>query len=148
MKPWPGLVCVLCLPLLVSGQSSSPRFDIKLSPEKQISHVLSRLTFGARPGDAAEVRKVGVERWIDLQLHPERISESPTLQAKVEPLTTLKLQTWEIFEKYSPQRNVVQARPRLNPASVLSPLQSSELMNGGSVDDRRGVLMSLSAQVP
>src|SRR5688572_33283932 len=148
MKRLVGVVCALLLLHALTLSQASPRFDVKLTPEKQISHVLSRLTFGARPGDAAEVRKVGVERWIDLQLNPERISESPALQAKVEPLTTLKLQTWEIFEKYSPQRNVVQARPRLVRASVLSSLLSSELMNGGSVDDRRGVLMSLSAQVP
>ena len=65
-------VVVLLVPVLILGQTTR-RFDVKLTPDKQIVHVLNRLTFGARPGDASEVRRIGVERWIDLQLHPERI---------------------------------------------------------------------------
>jgi len=47
-----------------------------LLPDEQIQQVLNRLTFGARSDDAANVRAMGVERWIDLQLHPERIPDS------------------------------------------------------------------------
>jgi uncharacterized protein (DUF1800 family) len=43
---------------------------------QQVNHVLSRLTFGAKPGDVANVRALGVDRWIDQQLHPERISDA------------------------------------------------------------------------
>ena len=43
--------------------------------DEQVNHVLSRLTFGARPGDAEAVRAMGVDRWIALQLHPERIPD-------------------------------------------------------------------------
>src|SRR5215471_2483244 len=94
-------VVVLLVPGLIWAQTSRP-FDVKLKPDKQVTHVLSRLTFGARPGDAAEVQRLGVERWIDLQLHPERIPENPVLEARVEPLASLKLQTFEINEKYAP----------------------------------------------
>jgi len=38
--------------------------------------VLSRLTFGPRPGDFARVRAMGVDRWLDEQLHPERITDA------------------------------------------------------------------------
>ena len=51
-----------------------------LLADQQVSHVLSRLAFGARPGDAQRVRELGVDRWIDLQLHPERIDDSATEQ--------------------------------------------------------------------
>ncbi|MEA3247126.1 MAG: DUF1800 domain-containing protein [Gemmatimonadota bacterium] len=44
--------------------------------DQQVSHVLNRLAFGPRPGDAAQVRAMGVDRWIDEQLHPERIDDS------------------------------------------------------------------------
>ena len=40
-----------------------------------ISHVLNRVTFGPRPGDVERVRAMGVARYLDLQLHPERIPE-------------------------------------------------------------------------
>jgi uncharacterized protein (DUF1800 family) len=47
-----------------------------LLPDEQVQQVLSRLTFGARPGDAERVRAMGVDKWIDMQLHPERIPDS------------------------------------------------------------------------
>ena len=33
------------------------------------------MTFGARPGDVAAVQQMGLDKWIDLQLHPERIPD-------------------------------------------------------------------------
>jgi uncharacterized protein (DUF1800 family) len=44
--------------------------------DQQVTHALSRLTFGARPGDVQKVRAMGVDRWIDEQLHPERIDDA------------------------------------------------------------------------
>jgi uncharacterized protein (DUF1800 family) len=49
-----------------------------LLPDEQVQQVLNRLTFGARPGDAARVRAMGIEAWIDQQLSPERIDDSKT----------------------------------------------------------------------
>src|SRR5689334_12585171 len=88
------LRCSILVGMLVSSFiliAASGRFDQKLTPERQIIHVLNRLTFGARPGDVEQVRRVTVQKWIDQQLHPEQISENPMLAAKLEPLETLKL---------------------------------------------------------
>lgn len=79
MKRFPfafGLLLATAIPFL--GIAGS-QFDQKLSKDQQIIHALNRLTFGPRPGDAARVRQMGVDKWIDLQLHPERISEDPVL---------------------------------------------------------------------
>ncbi len=48
----------------------------ELTESERVAHVLSRLTFGARPGDAQRVDSIGVDRWIEQQLHPEAISDS------------------------------------------------------------------------
>jgi uncharacterized protein (DUF1800 family) len=48
----------------------------ELTESERVAHVLSRLTFGARPGDAQRVASIGVDVWIDQQLHPETISDS------------------------------------------------------------------------
>jgi len=48
----------------------------KLSETERISHVLSRLTYGARSGDAERVTAMGINRWIDQQLRPESIPDS------------------------------------------------------------------------
>src|SRR4051812_27278181 len=43
--------------------------------DQQVQQVLNRLAFGPRPGDVAKVREVGVDRWIALQLAPDRIDD-------------------------------------------------------------------------
>jgi uncharacterized protein (DUF1800 family) len=43
-------------------------------------HVLDRMAFGPRPGDVEEVEAMGVNRWLDLQLHPEKISDDALKQ--------------------------------------------------------------------
>jgi uncharacterized protein (DUF1800 family) len=43
--------------------------------DQQVTHALNRLAFGARPGDAARVRALGVDAWIEQQLRPESISD-------------------------------------------------------------------------
>ena len=101
------LGCLLSVRLLLVvavafAGNATGRFDQKLSTDKQIVHVLNRLTFGRRPGDAEQVRRLGVQKWIDLQLHPERVQENPVLESKLRPLETLKLAMWQIQEKYSP----------------------------------------------
>ena len=144
--------CALCsvaflIPAFTFGQAAR-RYDLKIAPDKQIVHVLSRLTFGARPGDAAEVRKLGVDKWIDQQLHPERLAENPALESRLAALETVKLQTSQILQEYTPQpQQMFNVRPRLAPASVLSPLQVSKLMNGGSAEERLAVWMSLKPEI-
>jgi uncharacterized protein (DUF1800 family) len=72
----------------------------QLSADEKILHVLNRLTFGARSGDVETVRQIGVEKYIDQQLHPDQITENPVLEAKVAPLDTLRLSVRDLNEKY------------------------------------------------
>lgn len=44
--------------------------------DQQVMQVLNRLAFGPRPGEAAQVRAMGVDAWIDQQLHPERVDDT------------------------------------------------------------------------
>src|SRR5438445_13268180 len=66
-------------------------FNQKLSPNQQIIHALNRLTYGPHPGDVEEVRRIGLAKWIGLQLHPDQIPENPVLEAKLKPLATLNM---------------------------------------------------------
>jgi uncharacterized protein (DUF1800 family) len=67
--------------------------------QKRAIHALNRLTFGPRPGDLQQVMAVGVDRWIDLQLHPEKISDD-TLESRLAPLRTLRMSSHEIAEDF------------------------------------------------
>ncbi len=73
-----------------------------LSPDRQIEHALNRLTFGARPGDAAAVKQLGLKKWIERQLNPASIPENPELTAKLAALETLSLPTDQLALKYPP----------------------------------------------
>ena len=72
----------------------------KLSRDEQVLHALNRLTFGPRPGDVEAVRKIGVKKWIDLQLHPERIAKNPELAQRLAPLESLRLSQADTVRTY------------------------------------------------
>ena len=75
----------------------------RLTEEQRILHALNRLGFGARPGDVERVRAMGLDRYIDQQLHPEKIGDE-VAEAKVKRLEALQLSTPELYAKY-PQPN-------------------------------------------
>src|ERR1700759_4106475 len=76
------------------------RFQEKLNKDEQVLHVLDRLSFGPRPGDVEAVKKMGVKKWIDLQLHPERIAQNQELEARLAPLETLRMTQAETEANY------------------------------------------------
>ena len=75
-------------------------FQRKLSKDDQILQAANRLTFGPKPGDVEAVRKMGVKKWIDLQLHPERIAENPEVAQKLAPLESLRLSQADTERNY------------------------------------------------
>jgi uncharacterized protein (DUF1800 family) len=86
--------------LLPFGVDAAAKFKQKLNKDQQVEHVLSRLTFGARPGDTAAVAKLGVKKWIERQLNPESIPESEALVAKLGAMPTLALSSEELAVRY------------------------------------------------
>jgi uncharacterized protein (DUF1800 family) len=75
----------------------------KMTEDQRVAHVLNRLAFGARPGDAERVRKLGVEKYIEQQLHPELIDDAAA-EARLTSLEVLKMTNGELLAKY-PQPN-------------------------------------------
>jgi uncharacterized protein (DUF1800 family) len=131
---------------LFHGDAAGP-FDQKLPKDRQILHALNRLTFGPRPGDVEEVRKLGVEAWIDLQLHPERIPENPVLEAKLKPLASLNMDPGAILKEYPVTPPALLALNRMVPPAQLagSPQQLSKITNG-TLEERKQALDSLDPE--
>jgi uncharacterized protein (DUF1800 family) len=50
-----------------------------------VEHALNRLTFGPRPGQAAEVHRLGLSRWLDQQLTPSSLDDA-ALAGRLTPL--------------------------------------------------------------
>jgi len=90
--------------LSLNAKKTAPAspFTVSLSSHQKIVHALNRLTFGPRPGDFEQVGRMGLKKWIDLQLHPGRIAENPLLNEKLAPLDTLRMTPMELARNYPP----------------------------------------------
>ncbi|MDQ2949940.1 MAG: DUF1800 domain-containing protein [Acidobacteriota bacterium] len=104
----PGMAARKTTPDQEQAKRDARQFQAKLSKDDQIMHALDRLTFGPRPGDVAQVRRMGVKKWVDQQLHPERIAENPFLTAKLQPLESLRMSPMEATQHY-PQPQMIKA---------------------------------------
>lgn len=75
----------------------------QMDEQKRAVHALNRLTFGPRPGDVERVMTMGVDKWIDEQLRPEKIDDS-ALDTRLSPFRTLRMHTDEIVENFPPRQ--------------------------------------------
>ncbi|HUM06817.1 MAG TPA: DUF1800 domain-containing protein [Terriglobales bacterium] len=78
-----------------------------MDEQKRAVHALNRLTFGPRPGDVERVMQTGVDNWIEQQLHPEKIDDS-TVEARLAPFRTLRMDTRELVESFPPNQVIRQ----------------------------------------
>jgi uncharacterized protein (DUF1800 family) len=76
-----------------------------LTEDQKIIHLLNRAGFGPRAGDVERVRAMGIDKYLDQQLHPERIDDSAT-EARLKRLDSLNMTIAELYEKY-PQPNMI-----------------------------------------
>lgn len=81
-----------------------------MTDDQKIAQVLSRLTFGARPGDFEKVKQIGIEAFINQQLDPDAL-DNTALIAKLKRLPTLNMATPVIIEQYTPPKPVVSPSP-------------------------------------
>ena len=87
--------------------------DSKLSDRQRALHALIRLGFGARPGDVARVKAMGLNKYIEQQLNPFSISDT-LAEAKVKNLDILTMSNEEVFAKYPTPKAVLQAVAKEN----------------------------------
>src|SRR5437762_13850722 len=92
---------VLAAALILACQSLSPtvRLSAQLSPHDSALHVLNRLAYGPRPGEADRVAADGVMRWIDRQLSPGKIDDGP-LAARERRFKILDYDSGELARVY------------------------------------------------
>src|ERR1700722_3523736 len=89
-----SLACAV--PTIVAKKKPLPT---DFSEQKRAAHALNRLTFGPRPGDIERVTAMGVDAWIDLQMHPEKRSDS-AVDARLASFRTLRMSSHQMVEEF------------------------------------------------
>ena len=119
--------------VLATDFANAQRSAVPSKPDdRTIAHVLNRAGFGARPGDVARVRQIGLAAYIDQQLHPERIPDG-ALAARLSEFPTLGMSTSDLAEGY------------FNPAAELR--RQAELELRRQRDDAERLRQAESARV-
>jgi uncharacterized protein (DUF1800 family) len=102
-----------------------PEFVASASSHQQVIHVLNRLSYGVRPGDIERVAAMGIDVYIERQLHPERIPD-PVVDAKVAGFTSLKMGLEDLLQfdgpvapqAFRPRASIVERRAMADRAAA------------------------------
>ncbi len=98
-----GILVCIANPAL-AGKKNKP--DATTPDErKRALHALNRLAYGPRPGDVDQVLTLGVDKWIDQQLHPEKIDDSAA-ESRVAPFLTLRMSPAELMEHFPERQHI------------------------------------------
>jgi hypothetical protein len=92
---------VPCLALVLSGNALA-----EPASRTEALHVLSRIAYGPRPGDIDRVVQIGVDRYIDEQLHPDTIAMPEPLTRRLEALSQGEMSQADLITTY---RRVIKA---------------------------------------
>ena len=74
-----------------------------ITTDRQIIHLLNRITFGPTAALVAHVKAIGIDRYIDEQLDPAALPEPAVLTERLAPLDTLKLGASALYAKFGPK---------------------------------------------
>jgi uncharacterized protein (DUF1800 family) len=80
----------------------------ELTEDEAILHAMNRLAYGPRPGDVDQLRQMGLEKWIEQQLHPESIHDAD-LNLRLQRYPSLEMSSKRLLEEFPrPDQNAKQ----------------------------------------
>src|SRR5690348_14994394 len=71
----------------------------KLTDDQKVLHLLNRIEFGPRPADIDRVRTIGIDKFLQQQLHPESIDDS-AVDALLAPFPSVRMDSKDISRNY------------------------------------------------
>ena len=98
--------------------------------EAEAVHVLNRMAFGPRPGDVQLVMNMGVDRYIDEQLHPDTIPMPAELADRLAKLRQGEMSQADLIMTY---RKVIKAAMEDGTGGAPGDAERTVQEDGGSV---------------
>jgi uncharacterized protein (DUF1800 family) len=92
-----------------------------------IVHLLNRIAFGAKPGLVEHVQSIGVEKYLDQQLHPERIDDSAA-EKRLAGIASIHMSAPALVEIRPPQQILQDLQAQKIVRAVHSERQLQEVM--------------------
>jgi uncharacterized protein (DUF1800 family) len=77
-----------------------------LTTDESTLHALNRLGYGPRPGDIERIRKMGLEKWVEQQLHPDSMSDSE-LDERLQKYPTIMMSSTRLLDEFPPPNQAV-----------------------------------------
>ena len=127
------MVLALAGPFTASNKPSA----VPAKPDdRALVHVLNRIGFGPTPDAVARVREIGLQKYIDLQLNPERIDDG-ALSARLASFETLSKSTSEMARQVLPPGTDGAARAAAGAAQRAAARTVDVRLGRGTARDRR-----------
>lgn len=79
-----------------------------VTQDQQAMLVLNRLGYGPKPGDLERVKQMGIDNYIEQQLHPENIPLPPALSNRLAALDTINQPTGAVLAEFLSLRKEAQ----------------------------------------
>ncbi len=106
----------------------------QVANDRNVIHLLSRASYGARPEDITRVNELGIEGWLDWQLAPNQIEDSAWDEA-VQRFPAAFMTSTELLDRYLTGQEIQQ---------IQREMQSGEM----SEEERRSAQADLRARNP
>jgi hypothetical protein len=115
------ILCTLALTQVCAAKKTPPpdrTVTVKLpAPPKlkqiqgddRVFHALDRLTFGPRPGEIDQVKAMGLDVWINQQLHPANIDDT-AMEQRLQQFPAMRLREDELTHKFPPAASSARSR--------------------------------------
>jgi uncharacterized protein (DUF1800 family) len=101
--------------------------------DEAIRHVLNRIAFGPRPSDIERMKETGLKRYIEQQLHPERVQDDQ-VEAELSAFRTVTLSSAEIANEYErPLLEMRRARQQQGASSTPEEMRRTMQQPGNEV---------------
>ncbi|HVM60964.1 MAG TPA: DUF1800 domain-containing protein [Verrucomicrobiae bacterium] len=111
------MLVVLCAAFALAAAPQPTTDNPPLTDREKIIHVLDRLGYGPRPGDVERIAKMGLDRYLDQQLHPERIDDSE-LESDLAKFDILKMDETGLFQTFRDDQEAQRQRQREQAAAA------------------------------